>query len=115
MGSHKRELRNLLREYDVSHDEEMVELADEIFELGYEAGEMNSRGGFGQRDEMEDDDFDEEEGMFRRMWNNGGFGERGTQGGGSSSGSGRSGGSSGGGYGNRRGVKGTGRYSRYRR
>lgn len=115
MEPYKRELKNLLREYDVLQDEEMVELAFEIYELGCEAGEMKSRGGFGQRDEMEDDDFDEEEGMLRRMWSNGGFGERGSQGGSSNSGSGRSGGSSGGGYGNRRGVKGTGRYSRYRR
>lgn len=111
MESHKRELKNLLREYDVLQDEEMVELAFEAYELGCEAGEMKARGGYGQRDE-EDEDFDEEEErIFRRMWSNGGFGERGSQGGNSSGGSGRS---SGGGYGNRRGVKGTGRYSRYR-
>lgn len=112
MESYKRELKTLLREYDVLQDEEMVELAFEVYELGCEAGEMKSRGGYGQRDE-EGDDFDEEdEKIFRRMWSNGGFGERGSQGGSSSGGYGRS---SGGGYGNRRGVKGTGRYSRYRR
>lgn len=112
MESHKREIKNLLREYDVLQDEEMVELAFEAYELGCEAGEMKARGGFGQREEEDDDYDDEEERIFRKMWSNGGFGERGNQGGSSGGGYGRTGG---GGYGNRRGVKGTGRYSRYRR
>lgn len=115
MGSHKKELKNLLREYDLLQDEEMVEFAIEVFELGCEAGEMKGRNGFGFREEFDDEDgdFDEdEERLFRRVWSEGGYGARGSQGGGSSSGGGRY---SGGGYGNRRGVKGTGRYSRYRR
>lgn len=109
MEAYKKELKNLLREYDVLQDEEIVELAFAAYEIGCEAGEMKSRGGFGQRDDEDEDYDEEEERIFRKMWSNGGFGERGNQGGGSYSRS------SGGGYGNRRGVKGTGRYSRYRR
>lgn len=111
MEAYKKELKKLLREYDVLQDEEMVDLAFAAYEIGCEAGEMKARGGFGERDDEDEDYDEEEEKLFRKMWSNGGFGERGYQGG-------NSGGSysrSGGGYGNRRGVKGTGRYSRFRR
>ncbi len=112
MEAYKKELKKLLREYDVLQDEEMVELAFAAYEIGCEAGEMKARGGFGERDDEDEDYDEEEEKLFRKMWSNGGFGERGYQGGNSGGSYSRSGG---GGYGNRRGVKGTGRYSRFRR
>lgn len=112
MEAYKKELKKLLREYDVLQDEEMVDLAFAAYEIGCEAGEMKARGGFGERDDEDEDYDEEEEKLFRKMWSNGGFGERGYQGGNSGGSYSRSGG---GGYGNRRGVKGTGRYSRFRR
>lgn len=104
MGSIKKKFKELLHEYDMMEDEEMVEFAMEVFKLGCKHGEMKAEG-FGMRDDdMFDDDDDEEEDMFRYMWSRGGFGERGNSGGG------RSGGSrGGGGYGQRRGVRGSGR------
>lgn len=105
MGSIKKKFKELLHEYDMMEDEEMVEFAMEVFKLGCKHGEMKAEG-YGMRDDdMFDDDDDDEEDSFRYMWSRGGFGERG--------GSGRSGGSgggrSGGGYGQRRGVRGSGR------
>lgn len=106
MGSIKKKFKELLHEYDMMEDEEMVEFAMEVFKLGCKHGEMKAEG-YGMRDDdMFDDDDDDMEDSFRYMWSRGGFGERG--------GSGRSGGSggggrSGGGYGQRRGVRGSGR------
>lgn len=99
MGSIKKKFKELLHEYDLIEDEEMVEFAMEVFKLGCKHGEMKAEG-FGMRDDddMFDDDDDEFEDMFRMQWSRGGFGERGNSGGGR--------GSSGGGYGQRRGRRG---------
>lgn len=104
MGSHKKQLKELIREYDLMEDEEMVEFAMEVYELGCKHGEKKAMSGFGER--FDDDDDDEDEDIFREMWGMGGYGQRGG-GGRSSGGSNRGGGS--GGYGMRRGVRGSGR------
>lgn len=100
MGSIKKKFKELLHEYDLIEDEEMVEFAMEIFKLGCKHGEMKAEG-FGMRDDedMFDDDDDEFEDMFRMHWSRGGFGERGNSGG-------SRGGSGSGGYGQRRGRRG---------
>lgn len=104
MGTYSRKLRELIEEFDAMEDEDMLELAKEAYKLGCKEGKRKAMEGYGNRMEEDDDDeFEDDE--FREMWERGGYGNRG---------GGR--GSSGGGYGNRRGVPGTGRYSRrYRR
>lgn len=109
MGSIKKKFKELLHEYDLIEDDEMVEFAMEVFKLGCKHGEMKAEG-FGLRDDddmFDDDDDDGFEDIFRVRWNRGGFGER--SGSGGRSGGGRSGG---GGYGQRRGVRGSGRSRR---
>ncbi len=104
MGSYKEKLKELLEEYDVRDDEDMVEMAREAFDLGCREGKRKAMsGGYGMRD---DDMFDDED-NFRRNWSRGGYGER-------DGNDGR--GMDGDGFGERRGVKGTGPYAgEYRR
>lgn len=95
-----KKFRELLEEYDLHEDGEMIEFANEMFELGCEYAEEKKREGYGNREDDEE--------YFRQSWADGGYGMRSGGSGGSSSG-GR-GGNSGGGYGQRRGVKNTGPY-----
>ena len=103
--TYSRKLRELIEEFDAMEDEDMLELAKEAYKLGCKEGKRKAMEGYGNRMEEDEDDEFEDDDEFREMWERGGYGNRG---------GGR--GSSGGGYGNRRGVPGTGRYSRrYRR
>lgn len=105
MGTYSRKLKELIEEFDAMEDEDMLELAKEAYKLGCREGKRKAMEGYGNRMEEDEDDEFEDDDEFREMWERGGYGNRG---------GGR--GSSGGGYGNRRGVPGTGRYSRrYRR
>lgn len=83
MGSN-RKLEELFREFDAYEDEDLMEAIEEAYKLGCKEGKRKAmEGGMGFRDDDDDDD-DE----FRDMWRRGGedFGER-------------------------RGVRGTGRYA----
>lgn len=83
MGSRK--LEELYKEFDAYEDDDLMEAMEEAYKLGCKEGKRKAMdGGMGFRD---DDDDDNEE--FRRDWSRGG----------------------GDGYGERRGVKGTGRYA----
>ena len=88
MGSRK--LEELYREFDAYEDEDLMEAIEEAYKLGCKEGKRKAMdGGMGFR---EDDDDDNDE--FRRDWSRGGSD----------------------GYGERRGVKNTGRYAgEYRR
>lgn len=88
MGSN-RKLEELLREFDAYEDEDLMEAIEEAYKLGCKEGKRKAmEGGMGS-ETMTDDDDDE----FRDMWRRGGEG-----------------------FGERRGVRGTGRYAgEYRR
>lgn len=87
MGSRK--LEELYREFDAYEDEDLMEAMEEAYKLGCKEGKKKAmEGGMGFREDDDDDNDD-----FRRDWSRGGDG-----------------------YGERRGVKGTGRYAgEYRR